>query len=252
MLAYGFFLPLSAGGFGLGSGIDSLWPHGLLVFVVYFAWAGMFGLLTLVAMRFMPSNFQGFLLSAAVAIVLVATLVVLMSGGNWTPSSALEPPGATSTPSPSASPAPTVNANLPPVLPAESLTSLLAIATSTATVPPTPVPLTLEVTLPATATPTITLTIEPTPVYARIRVSKGGGAVLRETPGGKGITVLDNFSFVQVLQDTQDVGGTTWAHVSALQNGNRLDGWIVQLYLDVATPAPNWLPSATASTTPTP
>jgi uncharacterized membrane protein len=251
MVAYGFFLPLSAGGFGLGSGIGTLWPHGLLVFLVYFAWAGMFGLLTLVAMRFMPSNLQGFLLSAAVAIVLVATLVLLMSGGNWTPSFALEAPNATSTPLP-ASPPPTINVNLPPVLPADSSTPVVAVATSTATLAPTPVPLTLEVTLPATATPTITLTIEPTAVYARIRVSKGGGAVLRETPGGKGFTVLDNFSIVQVLPDTQEVSGTTWAHVIAMQNGNQLNGWIVQLYLDVATPAPNWVPSATAPSTPTP
>ncbi len=251
MLAYGFFLPLSAGGFGLGSGIGTLWPHGLLVFCVYFAWAGMFGLLTLVALRFLPGNFLGLLMSAAVAIVLVATLVVLMSGGNWAASFSAQAPVATQAPSPP-SPAPTINANLPPILPAASPTPVVAMATATATLLPTPVPLTLEVTLPPTASPTITLTIEPTPVYARIRVSKGGGAVLRETPGGKGITVLDNFSIVQVLPETQDVAGTTWAHVVANQAGNPLTGWIVQLYLDVATPAPNWVPSGTPPVTSTP
>jgi len=249
MLAYGFFLPLSAGGFGLGSGIGTLWPHGLLVFLAYFAWAGMFGLLTLVALRFLPGNLQGFLMSAGVAIVLVATLVLLMSGGNWTPSFAMQPPDATQTPLP---PSPTVDANLPPILPVDSPTPVVAMATATATLPPTPFPLTLEVTLPPTATPTITLTIEPTPVYARVHVNKGGGAVLRETPGGKGITVLDNFSIVQVLPETQDVGGTTWAHVVAIQGGNPLTGWMVQLYLDVATPAPNWVPSATPNVTSTP
>ncbi len=252
MLAYGFFLPLSAGGFGLGSGIGTLWPHGLLVFLVYFAWASLFGLLTLVAMRFMPGNLQGFLLSTVVAVVLVATLVVLMSGGDWTPSFALAAPDSTPTPLPSALPSPTINVNLPPVLPVESSTPAAATASATATLPPTPVPLTLEVTLPATATPTITLTIEPTAVYAHVRVSKGGGAVLRETAGGKGITVLDNYSIVQVLPDTQEVSGTTWAHVIAIQNGNQLTGWLVQLYLDVATPAPNWVPSATAVSTATP
>lgn len=250
MVAYGFFLPLSAGGFGLGSGVGTLWPQGLLVFLVYFAWAGMFGLLTLVAMRFLPGNFLGFLMSAGVAIILVVTLVLLMSGGNWTPSFAMPAPAPTKTPRPS--PSPTVNVNLPPILPVESPTPVVAMATATATLPPTPVPVTLEVTLPPTLTPTITLTIEPTPVYARIRVSRGGGAVLRETAGGKGITVLDNFSIVQVLPDTQDVSGTTWAHVIAVQGGNRLTGWIVQLYLDVATPAPNWVPSATAVLTSTP
>jgi hypothetical protein len=252
IVAYGFFLPLSAGGFGLGSGIGTLWPHGLLVFLVYFAWAGLFGLLTLAAMRFLPGTMLGFLMSAGVAIVLVATLLLLMSGGNWTPSFALEPPAATDTPLPASSPPPTLNANLPPILPVESSTPVVAMATATPTVPPTPVPVTLEVTLPPTASPTVTLTIEPTPVYARVHVSKGGGAVLRETAGGKGVTVLDNFSIVQVLPDTQDVGGTTWAHVIAIQAGNRLTGWIVQLYLDVATPAPNWVPSATPAATSTP
>lgn len=250
MVAYGFFLPLSAGGFGLGSGLETVWPHGLLVFFVYFAWTGMFGLLTLMAMRFLPGNLQGFLMSAVLAIVLVATLVVLMSGGNWTPSFAMQPPAATSTPA--APPSPTIDVNLPPILSERSPTPVIDTATASATYLPTPVPLTLEVTLPATASPTITLTIEPTPVYARIKVSKGGGAVLRSTPGGKGITVLDNFSIVRVQPDTQDVSGTTWAHVVANVAGNQVEGWIVQLYLDVATPVPNWQPSATAPSNPTP
>jgi hypothetical protein len=249
MLAYGFFLPLSAGGFGLGSGLDTVWPQGLLVFFVYFAWTGMFGLLTLMAMRFLPGNVQGFLMSAALAVVLVATLVILLNG-DQTPSFAMQPPNTTRTPV--GSPSPTVNVNLPAILPERSPTPSIDTATATAVVPPTPVPLTLQVTLPATPSPTITLTIEPTPLYARVKVGKGGGAILRSTPGGKGITVLDNYSIVQVLPDTQDVSGTTWAHVTANVAGNQIDGWIVQLYLDVATPVPNWLPSLTATITPTP
>ncbi len=250
MVAYGFFLPLSAGGFGLGSGLNTVWPHGLLVFLVYFAWTGMFGLLTLMVMRFLPSSVPGFLMSAALAAVLVATLVILMSGGNAAPPFAMLPPQSTSTPPAPLSP--TANPNVAPVMAESSATPLIETPTETATLPPTPVPLTLEVTLPATATPTITLTIEPTPVYARIRARSGGGAILRATPGGKGITVLDNYSIVQVLPETQDVSGTTWAHVIANVAGNQMDGWVVQLYLDVATPVPNWQPSATASTTPTP
>ncbi len=250
MLAYGFFLPLSAGGFGLGSGLNTVWPHGLLVFLVYFAWAGMFGLLTLMAMRFLPSNIKAFLMSAGLAVAFVATLVILMSGGNWTPSFALQPPAATQTPT--ARPSATISVNLPPILPEASPLPVVDTATASATQPPTPVPLTLEVTLPPTATPTITLTIEPTPLYARVKAGKGGGAILRATPGGKGITVLDNFSIVQVLPETQDVSGTTWAHVIANVAGNPVNGWVVQLYLDVATPMPNWQPSATTAITPTP
>lgn len=250
MLAYGFFLPLSAGGFGLGSGLSTVWPHGLLVFCVYFSWAGMFGLLTLMALRFLPGSLLSLLMSAALAVVLVATLVILLGGGSGSPSFAMQPPQAANTPL--APPSPTVDVGLPAILFESSSTPVVALATATATLPPTPVPLTLEVTLPATATPTITLTIEPTPVYARIRAHTGGGAILRATPGGKGITVLDNYSIVQVLPETQDVSGTTWAHVVASVAGNPLDGWVVQLYLEVATPVPNWQPSATTALTPTP
>lgn len=250
MLAYGFFLPLSAGGFGLGGGINTVWPHGLLVFFVYFAWAGMFGLLTLMAMRFLPASVPGFLMSVALAAVFVATLVILMGGGNGGPSFAMQPPQSTNTPAPALSP--TARVDLAPVISASSSTPVIETATPTAPLPPTPVPLTLEVTLPPTATPTITLTIEPTPVYARIRARTGGGVILRATAGGKGITVLDNYSIVQVLPDTQDVSGTTWAHVIANVGGNHLDGWVVQLYLDVATPVPNWQPSDTPAVTATP
>ncbi len=248
MLAYGFFLPLSAGGFGLGSGVGAIWPHGLLVFLVYFAWTSAFGVLTLMVLRFLPGSLAAFLMSAVLVIALVAVLIMLMGGG--APPAAFVPEAATATSSLTPSPMPTINAALPAILPAETFTPVVAMATGTA-LPPTPVPLTIEITLPPTATPTITLTIEPTPVYARVKVSKGGGAVLRSTPNGKGITVLDNYSIVQVLPDTQDVSGTTWAHVIALQNGVQLDGWMVQLYLDVATPVPNWVPSPTPLTTPT-
>jgi hypothetical protein len=250
MLAYEFFLPLSAGGFGLGSGLGTIWPHGLLVFLVNFAWAAMFGLITLLALRFLPTNLQGLIFSSGVSVVLIAVLVTLMTSGSWASSGAsAAQQGA--------------NANLPPtatsqvaLVPEPTSTPLLetptpiATFTPTETVPPTPVPLTLEITLPATETPTVTLTFEPTPVYGRVH--SGKGVVLRATPAGKGLTTLDDYSIVEILPDTQDVSGYTWAHVIATQNGIRLDGWIAQAYLEVQTPAPNWTPSDTPTITSTP
>src|SRR3990172_12425979 len=44
LLAYELFLPLSAAGFGLGSGTAEIWPQGLFVFFVHLAWATFFGL----------------------------------------------------------------------------------------------------------------------------------------------------------------------------------------------------------------
>ncbi len=247
MLAYELFVPLSAGGFGLGSGVGHIWPNGLQVFIVHFAWASLFGLLTLIALRFLPTNVQGFTLSAGTALILVVTLLFQMSGGNWTPASAQQT-NPTSLP--------TLTVNLPPTSgpisqPQPSSTPLITTATFTATLAVTPVPLTLEATLPPTDTPTMTLTIEPTPVYARI-VSDQGGAFLRATPNGKYIDTLDNYTFVQVLPDTQELSGWTWAHVIAVKNGVKMDGWVIQLALQVETPVPNWQPSTTPTTTSTP
>jgi hypothetical protein len=79
-----------------------------------------------------------------------------------------------------------------------------------------------------------------------------GGAVLRDAPGGKGLTTLDNYSYVEILPETQDVSGYTWAHVIALQNGARREGWMVLLYLRTATPAPAGEVTATLIATATP
>lgn len=252
MLAYELFLPISAAGFGLGSGIGHIWPNGLLVFFVHFAWATMFGIFTLIALRFMPTNLQGFIFTGGISLILVVILLVLMTGGTWTAPAAQAP---VTPPPPS-----TAVANLSPVAVSAatatfepSSTPVIDTVTPLPTetpLTPSPVPLTLEVTLPATQTPTITLTFEPTAVYGRVHSSKG--VVLRETPAGKGITTLDDFSIVQVLPETQDVAGYTWAHVIASQNGIQLKGWVVQVYLEIATPAPNWVPSSTPTVTTTP
>ena len=257
MLAYEFFLPISAAGFGLGSGISHIWPNGLLVFFVHFAWATMFGIITLIAMRFMPSNLQGLIFTGGVSLVLIVLLLLLMTGGTW--SSPFGQGIANSVPPPASL------TNLPPV--ATSTVSLqvqgtlqpspapiidTATPSPTDTLAPTPVPLTLEVTLPPTDIPTVTLTFEPTPVYARVHSSKG--VVLRAVPAGKALTTLDDFSIVEVLPDTQNASNYTWAHVIATQNGARLTGWIVDLYLETSTPAPNSqplvLPTITVTSTP--
>ena len=253
MLAYEFFLPISAGGFGLGSGIGNIWPNGLLVFFVHFAWAILFGLITLIAMRFMPTNLQGLIFTGGVSLVLVVILLLLMTGGTWSNPSAQV----------AANPPPASDANQPPILatvessvgagtlgPSSTPSIDTATPSPTETPPPTPVPLTLQVTLPPTDTPTMTLTFEPTPVYGRVHSAKG--VVLRSVPAGKALTTLDDGSIVQVLPDTQDASNYTWAHVIANQNGIRLTGWIVQLYLELATPAPDLQPSSTPTITTTP
>jgi hypothetical protein len=244
MLSYEFFLPLSAGGFGLGSGVADLWPHGVLVFFVHFAWAGVFGIATLIALRFVPTNLNGFALSGGTSVVMIATLVLLMSGGNWTA------PTVPLAAAPTSTPALTVTS---PALPTifvssgESPTPLIETSTPGEEMTSTP-----EATSTPGATPSATLTIEPTPVYARISTDQGGGANLRKAPNGKFIVTLDDGSIVEVQPDTQDVNGVIWAHVIAIRNNARLDGWILQSVLIIDTPVPIWNPSSTPAATATP
>jgi hypothetical protein len=261
MLAYGLFVPLAAGGFGLGSGVGNIWPNGLLVFVVNFAWASMFGLLTLIFLRFLPTNFSGFALSAGMTLIFVVILIWQMSGSNWNPVNVPQAPAPTAVSLQIASPASTLS--LPPAsqltpTSGPSSTPMIESATPTETTDATqslevtPVPLTLEATMPPTDSPTVTLTIQPTPVYARIISKQGGGAFLRESPNGKYIATLDNYTYVEVLPDTQQISGWTWAHVIAVKSGVKLEGWILQLVIEVATPAPSWSPTVTPNVTDTP
>lgn len=242
LLAYSLFLPISAAGFGLGSGVDGLWPQGALVFATYFGAALLAGLITLFALRFRPT-LAGAVMSGAAGIIIVAALIFLMGSGFGPKKEAAVNVTPTRTATATVKPSPQL------VLPASATTSPRPSSTprvETATpFTPSPVPLTLAVTLPLTETPTITLTIEATPVYAKISSDTGGGVNLRKTPNGTYIATLDNGSIVEVLPEVLEVSNTPWAHVIATKNGKRLEGWILQSVLSTATPVPNWLPSAT-------
>ena len=282
MLAYELFLPLSASGFGLGSGVTSIWPNGLLVFVVYFAWASIFGILTLIALRFLPTSPNGFVLSAGSLLISAVVVVLLMTGGKWTipsmpqsntaptsiptlPTLTLNVPAVsivTSSPEalPSASPAPVIEiSTVAPAATTPAATNTPATNTPTIT-DNSGITATVGAALTraaseqlTTLTPNTTLTIELTPMYARVDATQANGANLRQDPNGKFVIELDNGAIVEVQPDTQDVNGVVWAHVIAIRNNQRYEGWILQSVLDIATPVPIWNPSSTpASTTLTP
>ncbi|MGE5251352.1 MAG: DUF389 domain-containing protein [Bacteroidota bacterium] len=240
MLAYSLFTPISAAAFGLGSGIEGVWQRGLLVFAVHLGLATLVGLFTFLALRFRPTA-GGVALSGAVTVLIAGALVFLM-----VPGLGGAPPAAQAPPTQAASLEPPTEAPVVDVLPSPTQAASKTPHVQTATpARVTPVPLTLAVTLPATETPTITLTFEPTPVYARIGSDTGGGVNLRKTPNGTYIATLDNGSTVEVQPEVQEVSGTAWAHVIAVKNGKRLEGWILQSVLVMATPVPNWQPSST-------
>ena len=244
VVAYVLFLPLNAAAFGLGAGVEGIWPQGALVSLAHLALASIFGLLTLFALRLRPS-LGGLIFSLITGLILLGILVLLMGPGLG---SALAARAVTTPTSSAALPSSTLDL-IPTVTiissPRVSSTPRLQTATPTEEITPTPVPLTLDVTLPATETPTITLTFEPTPVYGKISSDEGGGVNLRTAPNGKYLATIQNGAIVEVLTGVEEVNGVTWAHVIATKNGRRIEGWIIESALLYPTPVPDWQPTTT-------
>jgi hypothetical protein len=246
LVAYELFLPLSTGGFGLGSGIGDIWPHGILVFLVHLAWASLFSMVTLLLLRFRPLSIGGYGFALGVAAIFTFTFFWLTSAENpqnTIPAQTPTLPIASATPTPLPSETntltPSPSETIPPTNPVETDTALQGTPDTTLT------PVVLEITLPVTETRTNTPNPEPTPIYAIIRAREGGGAYIRKDPGGKVLATLDNGAVVQVLPDTQELNGMIWIHITATINDIRVDGWIVQSVLETATPVPVWGPSIT-------
>ncbi len=245
LLAYELFLPLSAAGFGLGSGVGlgEIWPQGLFVFFVHLAWATILGLLTLFFLRFYPTSFGGFVFTGLIAIALITVIVIYTDFGNWigiqtgltppTPVTIIESTGTLSAiPFMTSSPSATRET---PVVPAPASTASLTARPSS-----TPA------TLPATETSTATVTAEPTPILAVIRAAEGGGAFIREQPGGQALITLANGATVTIVpNDFQEVNGVIWVHVLARVEDRQVEGWILQTLLQTATPIADWQPSPT-------
>jgi len=254
MLAYEFYLPASAAGFGVGARLLGVWPEAALVLIVHFVWATFFGLVALALLRFRPLGAGGVLFNLAIVLVILAAFFGLTGFGNSvldiafgtpTPSPAVFPP-ARSSPSPTAPRAPTAaGASSPAASPRPSGTAAPTLALS-------PTLLGGDVVFPPTETFTPTETIEPTPIFARIAAIEGGGAFMRKNPAGEFLATLDNGVIVEVLGETQEVRGVTWVKIAAIKNGSRMEGWIIQSVLVTATPVVNWQPTATTTPTPEP
>ncbi len=241
VLAYAFYLPISAAGFGLGARLEGVWPQAALVTLVHFAWATLLGAITLAFMRFRPRSFGGFLFSLVILLALLAALLT------WTGflDAARNLLGRT-TPPPA--PAPTLPSPLPSTftgLPTERPSPSPSLTLP----PPTPTvsPISTDSATPAPATETLTpsFTVVPTPIYAKINSPEGGGAFVRKSPGGEYLLTLSNGFIVEALGEVEEINGVTWAKIAVTRSGVRMEGWIIQSLLAIATPVVNWQPTET-------
>jgi len=247
LLSYELLLPLCAAGFGLGSGVSGMWPEGALVFLVHFAWATFFGIITLFFLRFYPISLGGATFTGFAIIAILAIATFLTGFNQWIRIQAgLATPEPAPVPQTVISPSPLPSFTSSPEG-AES-TALIGVPTQRATSTPTP---TNRATLRPTETSTVTA--EPTPIIGLIRASEGGGALVREKPGGKVLAILPNGSTVTIVpNDLQEVNRVIWVHVMALVNDVRVDGWMIQSVLVTATPVAEWQPSPSPAFTATP
>jgi hypothetical protein len=223
MLAYGLFLPLSAGGVGLGMGAARIWPDGLLVFLIHLALATFVGIIALAILRFKPLTAAGYLLPV------LAVLGMLVFLFYRTGLASVIRDGITATRPGVTRPTTTVLS-----LPSPTVASVVKTPTSKPTLAPSN-------TAPASATP------QSTPAYAVITSSAGGGALVRTEPAaGTVVATLINGSIVQVLPETQTVGTTAWVHIRL---ENNVDGWVLKTVMTVTTTTPSPIPSPTFTPT---
>lgn len=251
LLTYGLFLPLGAAGFGLGSGVGlgEIWPQALYVFLVHFSWATFFAILSLFFVRFYPTTASGLSLTGLVFVVLISAVVSLTGFGTW----AMQQTGL-STPLPVTATitlmAPTQDPSSTPTMDDATAAISVPALTRTATLVVTRTP---RPTLAVTETSTFTVTAEPTPIIAMIRAAEGGGAFIREKPGGIVIKTLGNGATVTIIpNDFQEFNRVIWVHVFVIVDDERIEGWMLQSVLQTATPIANWQPSSTPPVTQTP
>lgn len=220
-LAYELVLPLAVSGFGVTSGIGGGWILGLNVFLVHLAIAAAIAAILLFVLGLKPQSVFGY--------ALCTTLIILAGLAVWgATGTAGQVPISASGPLPQLTAVQTTQAPLPGTAtpqPGQSVQPGEATFTPTDTVTPS-------------LTPTPTVTFAPTPVWAKIDAPSGGGAFIREEPGGKIVTSLVNGSPVIVISEPIRVqGGAIWVKI---RTEDGVVGWILQSLLATATPSPGW------------
>lgn len=230
MVSYALYLPVAVAGFGLGAGIDGLWPAGLYVFLVHLSISLLISLMMFYYLGVRPNSFQGYALTGGLMVISLLILVLFGGFGGKIQGN-------------------TEAANLPQavVVVEETPTAF----DPTATVPPptkisatqtpkvipskTPAPL-VTTQSPATLTPVSTE--ELAAVFGKIMSNVSNGVVVRKSPSGVAITTVLNNYPVRILTDTPviDENGE-WLHVIIIDQLIEIEGWVLSKYIITATPA---------------
>jgi len=228
-LAYELYVPLAIAGFGFGSGQPHLWPDGLVVFGVHLAVLAITGTIVFMLLGIKPLNFIGYTLGSVITILGIVLLIGLSSAGAVVGGKIAMPtlvPTATQTSTP-----------IPPTF------------TPTETpIPPTTTPSPTVPTATATPLPTATNTVtpKPTPFYAEIAVSEDFlGAYIRSEPNRNSLilTSLLNGTVIEIINPSPsyDEEGRNWINIRFInEDGEEQDGWIIENYLLISTPQPDW------------
>jgi hypothetical protein len=228
MVAYELYLPVSAAGFGLGSGVQGLWPEAGLVFLIHLALSLIVSLIVFTYMGFRPLETKGYFLTGGIIFASFAIVAGFAGIGSLIN---IRGDKVDATPVPTSVPATSKPA--PVLMAASSTPTVVQIPTPTLTRPA----ITATAIVTATAGFTPSPTLLPTPIYGRVQ-SKGDGAALRKSPGGPLIIAVQNGYLVEVLDDAPvTVAGGTWAHVIvSMPTGNK-DGWMLLNLITTATPS---------------
>ena len=239
MVAYEIFLPLSATAFGLASGVGDIFPESIFVFTVHLTWAMLFGALTLYFLGFRPYKTIGWFFSLLIFGILLITL-----GGLLLPGINPQPTAVAQSTQTSVAEMVGMQTDVPATAKASTQIPVPATSSPQKTATETSMTLSLSATpniiVEKTFTPIPSKTIEPTPLYALIASSSGGGAYLRREPDGPSILTLENNELVQALTAPQEFEGVDWVQVKVVRGEEIYEGWIIQSVLKTATPSPDW------------
>jgi len=230
MVAYEIFLPVSAAGFGLGAGVQGLWPQAGLVFLIHIALSLIVSLIVFFYMGFRPLEISGYALAASAILI---GLVILSGFAGLDSFVNVRGDQVSATPRVIASATIQPSASKPPAtaIPSPSPSAVVQATPSLTAAP-------------ASATPTITATnmtpdptLLPTPVYGRVQ-SESGGVYVRTKPGGATITTVQNGYLVEILGDEPiTLEGAIWVHVIIKTPNRDINGWVLLNLILTATPS---------------